>query len=147
MVAKKSKNVVTKAVKKKVEVKDVSTNKTVSKPKKDLKSKKASNDDIVIKSIEKDLIKDLHSTMFDSVVDRETVSMTRNTHEDMSRYFKKMVFKCKSCDHDFKHDTNLEPIVVELSCPGCNDKHTIHFTPASKLFHVYSSSLDVNPDD
>ena len=101
-----------------------------------------------LKSLENDLIRDLQSTMFDgrSSID-SVVSMDKGRGKSsLDGFFKKMVLRCKGCDGDFKHKADVKPFNVEVNCPHCDDVHTIHFMPASKLFHVHSSTLSVKKD-
>ena len=141
----------TKAVKAKVKVKALKSKVKAKAVKPKIKAKaggikkKSGGKSVDLKSLENDLIRDLKSTMFDgrSSID-SVVSMDKSRGKSsLDGFFKKMVLKCKSCNGDFKHKADVKPFNVEVSCPHCDDVHTIHFMPASKLFHVHSSTLSV----
>ncbi len=121
---------------------------TKAKVKGSVKIKTKASDNVFSK-VQADLVADIKSRMFQSPsdADKSHVHMESHESEEMGSFFKKMALRCKSCNQAFSKKMELDPLIVEISCPECDEKHIVTFVPASSLFSVHSSSLNIDEGD
>jgi len=108
--------------------------------------KPATKKEGILADVEEDLKRNMRSTMFETLPEgHEHVKMEKK-RDTLGAYYKKMALRCKSCEKGFDHEMHIEPIVLEVSCPECDEAHLIHFIPSSSLFAIHSSSLNLSSD-
>ncbi len=125
---------------------------------KDAKKKKLKKIETRLKSVDKELVmleKELRSDSDSVVVDEDLEDLERRVYgmktelirrggRDEKQFYRNFVLRCNSCKREFDHKADFEPIIRDLTCPGCEEDHIITITPTTKYFKIkFSKSIDV----
>ncbi len=51
-------------------------------------------------------------------------------------FYRKFVFRCEKCTHEFEHESTIPIIEHKVICPSCREEHTIRVVPVAKNYEL-----------
>jgi Zn finger protein HypA/HybF involved in hydrogenase expression len=51
-------------------------------------------------------------------------------------FYRKFVFRCEKCVHEFEHESTIPIIEHIVTCPSCREEHRIRVIPVSKYYEI-----------
>ncbi|RLI92271.1 MAG: hypothetical protein DRO89_02410 [Candidatus Altiarchaeales archaeon] len=51
-------------------------------------------------------------------------------------FYRKFVFRCGKCIHEFEHETTIPIIEHKVVCPKCGEEHIIRVVPATRHYEL-----------
>jgi Zn finger protein HypA/HybF involved in hydrogenase expression len=51
-------------------------------------------------------------------------------------FYRKFVFRCEKCIHEFEHEVVIPGIKLKVTCPKCSEEHTVGVVPAAGHYEI-----------